>query len=435
MNEALRVLRFVSVNLCCVLSANAAFGQEQEPLTLKQAVTLAVQHSSDLALARARYAIAEQQAAFVRSPFAPNLFAGSGVGYTLGFPMTVGGAPPALFDVAYVQTVFNRPLQGQAHAAERRADVERLSLDDSRDAVMLLTAEVFLDLVQVRQALEARRGTRNASARILEITESRVAEGHELPVESLRAKLDRAREEQAIVLLEGREGTLAIELERLTGVRSDTRPLEVAPDRIVAQAEQPAADLVARALASNSELRRAEYEQRARRDRLHQDRAAYWPTIDVVGEYAMLARFNNYDEFFLRFERNNLNVGIQARWPIFSAQATSAVRVVQAELRQIDVELRHRREEIEAAVRRASQRTRELNVARDTAALEFALAEEQVRMLQERFHADRANLRDVERARLDQADKRVAFLQADFESQQAMLELLKTTGQLARVFP
>jgi hypothetical protein len=36
---------------------------------------------------------------------------------------------------------------------------------------------------------------------------------------------------------------------------------------------------------------------------------------------------------------------------------------------------------------------------------------------------------------LDQADKRVAFLQADFESQQATLELLKTTGQLARVFP
>jgi outer membrane protein TolC len=435
MNEVLRALRFVGLTLCCVLSASAAFSQEQEPLTLKQAVTLAVQYSSDLALARARYAVAEQQAAFVRSPFAPNLFAGSGVGYTLGFPMTVGGAPPAIFDVAYVQTVFNRPLQGQAHAAERRTEVERLTLDDSRDRVILRTAEVFLDLVQVRQALEARRGARNASARIVEITDSRVAEGHELPVESLRAKLDGARAEQAIVQLEGREGALAIELEQLTGIRSDTRPLEVVADRLAAQPEQPTADLVARALASNSELRRADYEQRARRDQLRQEHAAYWPAIDVVGEYAMLARFNNYDEFFLRFERNNLNVGIQARWPIFSAQTTSAVRVVQAELRHIDVELRHRREEIEAAVRRASQRTRELNVARDTAALEFALAEEQVRMLQERFHADRANLRDVERARLDETDKRVAFLQADFDSQQAMLELLNSTGQLARVFP
>src|SRR5262249_49290771 len=198
MNEAIRVLRIVGVNLCCVLSASTAFSQEQEPLTLKQAVSLAVQHSSDLALARARYSIAEQQAALLRTPFAPNLFTGSGAGYTLGFPMTAGGAPPALFDVAYVQTVFNRPLLGQAHAAERRAEIERLTLDDSRDAVILRTAEVFLDLVQVRQALEAWRGSRNASPRIQEITDRRVAEGHELPVESLRANLEAARAEQAI---------------------------------------------------------------------------------------------------------------------------------------------------------------------------------------------------------------------------------------------
>jgi outer membrane protein len=418
-----------------LLSASAAFSQEPPPLTLKQAVSLAVQHSSDLALARARYSIAEQQAALLRAPFAPNLFAGSGAGYTLGFPMTPGGAPPALFDVAYIQTLFNRPLRGQAKAAERRAELERLSLADSQDAVILRTAEVFLDLVQVRQALDARRGTRNASPRIQEITDSRVAEGHELPADRLRAQLDAARAEQAIVQLEGRDDALTSELQRLTGVPSGIHTLEVVPDRLAGQPEQPIADLVALALASNSELQRADYEQRARRDQLNQERAAYWPAIDVVGDYAVLARFNNYDDFFLRFARNNLNVGIQARWPIFSAQTTSAVRVAQSELRQIDVELRRRREEIEGAVRRASHRTRELNAARDIAALELELAQEKVRMLRERFQVERANLRDVERARLEQTDKRVAFLQADFDSQQAQLELLNTTGQLTRLFP
>jgi outer membrane protein len=435
MNEARWVRRLVGLNLCCVLSASAAFSQEPPPLTLKQAVSLAVQHSSDLALARARHSIADEQAALLRAPFAPNLFAGSGAGYTLGFPMTLGGAPPALFDVTYIQTVFNRPLQGQAQAAERRADVERLTLDDSRNAVILRTASVFLDLVQVRQALEARRGTRTASPRIQAITDSRVAEGHELPIESLHARLDGARGEQAIVQLEGREDALTTELQRLTGIRRGAPPLEIVPDRLAALPEQPIADLVARALASNSELQRVDYEQRSRRDRLNQERAPYWPAIDVVGEYAMLAKFNNYDEFFRRFERNNLNVGIQARWPILSAQNRSAVRVAQSELRQIEVELRRRREEIEVAVRRASQQTRELNAARDIAALELELAQEKVRMLRERLQADRANVRDVERARLEQTDKRVAFLQADYDSQQAALELLNATGQLARLFP
>src|SRR5262249_26121359 len=149
----------------------------------------------------------------------------------------------------------------------------------------------------------------------------------------------------------------------------------------------------------------------------------------------LLARFNNYDDFFLRFARNNLNVGIQARWPIFSAQTTSAVKMVQSELRQIEVELRRKREEIEVVVRRASQRTRELSAAREIAALELERAQEKVRMVRDRFQADRANLRDVERARLEQTDKRVAFLQADYDSQEALLELMNTTGQLARVLP
>ena len=262
-----------------------------------------------------------------------------------------------------------------------------------------------------------------------------MAEGRELPLESLRAKLDGARTDQAIVQLEGREDSLTTELQRLTGIPTSTKPLEVVPNRLALQPEQSAADLVALALASNRALQRADYEQRARRERLNQERAAYWPAIDVVGEYAMLAKFNNYDEFFRRFARNNLNVGVRARWPIFSSQTTAAVRVAQSELRLVDVELRRKREEIEVAVRRASQRMRELNATRDIAALELELVQEKVRMLRERFQADRANLRDLERARLEQTDKRVAFLQADYESQQGLLELLNTTGQLGGLFP
>jgi hypothetical protein len=42
-----------------MLSATLAFGEGQQTLTLKQAVTLAVQSSSEVALARARYGVAE----------------------------------------------------------------------------------------------------------------------------------------------------------------------------------------------------------------------------------------------------------------------------------------------------------------------------------------------------------------------------------------
>jgi hypothetical protein len=41
-------------------------------------------------------------------------------------------------------------------------------------------------------------------------------------------------------------------------------------------------------------------------------------------------------------------------------------------------------------------------------------------------------LREVEKARLDENEKWMAFLDANFQRQQAQLELLRTAGQLEK---
>jgi outer membrane protein TolC len=434
MNDSKRAAALIALGICWLLTGTKAFGQEQQPLTLRQAVALALQNSTDLALARARYAVAERQEAQTNAPFRPNLFTGSGAAYTSGFPMTPGGGAPALFDLSYVQTVFNPPLRGRARAASQRAEIEHLGVEGGRDAVILRTAAVFLDLAQVRHALEVWRGARDSVRRILDIARSRVAEGRELPIEIVRAELSGARTEERIIRLEGQEEALATELRALTGFRGD-QPLEIVPETLASQPEQPTTELVALALASNIELQQADFERRARADRLKGERGGYWPSVDVVGEYATLAKFNNYETFFQTFQRHNVTVGIQARWSIFSAQTASAVALAQTELQQIEVELRNKREEIELAVRRQAQRARERRAIREVAGLELKLAQENLRMVQERFQAERANLRDVESARWEESDKWVAFLQADYDNQQAQLQLLKTTGQLGRLFP
>jgi outer membrane protein TolC len=434
MNDHRRAAPVAVLGICWLLTGAAAFGQEPQPLTLKDAVTLALEHSSELALAKARYAVAERQGGQARAPFRPSLFTGSGAAYTNGFPMTPGGAAPAVFNLSYVQTLFNPPLRGQVRAADQRVEVERLGLEGSRDVVILRTALVFLDLVQVRHALDVQRRAQDAVRRIQDITSARVAEARELPIENVRADLAAARAEQRIIGLEGREDALITELRGLTGVRSDL-PLQIVPETLPPQPEQPTADLVVLAVANNAELQQVDYERRARADRLKGERGGYWPSVDLVTEYAILSRVNNYEEFFQKFQRHNLNAGIQARWSIFSAQTTSAVRLAQADLQLAEVEVRRKREEVELAVRRGSQRARELKAIRDVAGLELKLAQENLRILQERFQAERTNLRDVETARLEESDKWVAFLQADYESQQARLELLKTTGQLGRLFP
>jgi outer membrane protein TolC len=54
-------------------------------------------------------------------------------------------------------------------------------------------------------------------------------------------------------------------------------------------------------------------------------------------------------------------------------------------------------------------------------------------VLQSQFGEGKMNLRDVERARLEENEKWMLFLDANFQRQQAQLELLRTAGQLDKV--
>jgi outer membrane protein TolC len=63
--------------------------------------------------------------------------------------------------------------------------------------------------------------------------------------------------------------------------------------------------------------------------------------------------------------------------------------------------------------------------------LELELAQASLQVVQTQFAQGRASVRDVESAQLDENDKWLAFLDADFARQQAQLELLRTTGQVA----
>ncbi len=67
------------------------------------------------------------------------------------------------------------------------------------------------------------------------------------------------------------------------------------------------------------------------------------------------------------------------------------------------------------------------------ARLELQLAQESLRVLQAQFQEGRTSLRDLEKARLEESDRWLAFLEADYGRQKAQLEVLRSTGQLARL--
>lgn len=431
-----QVFAVLAVGICWLapLAARAQEAGAAEKLTLKQAVALAVKNSRELALARIQANVAEKSAGLTRSEFLPNLFAGSGAAYTKGFPQTPGGAAPSVFSAAYSQALLNLPLRGELHAAEERAESQRLNVEGVRDAVIVRVASAYLELAKVRHSLELLRHERESAQKIVDVTRERQGAGLELPIELTRAQLTAARIEQRIVHLEGREDALETDLRSLLGLPADAR-VDVAAEDLPSSPEQPARELVTMALASNVGLKQAEAERRAREQRLKGERSGYWPIVNLIGEYALLSRFNNYDQFYQRFERHNVTLGVEVHLPIFSARTSAAVALAKTELSAAELELRNKRSELEGQVRQQVRGSREAEANREVARLDLQLAQENLRVLQAQFQEGKASLRDLEKVRLEESDRWMAFLDADFERQQAQLQLLRTTGQLASVFP
>jgi outer membrane protein len=423
--------------LSIFILGGARLGHAQEAgltrrLTLKEAVNLAVANSRDLALARLQYGVAQREAGVARSAFLPNLYTGTGVAYTNGFPLLEGGGAPAIFNLSYTQQIFNPPAKGDQRAAEQRAEGQRLSMENVRDGVMARAALDYLELAKVRHALELLRGERMSAGRILNATRERAGAGRELPVEVIRAQLTTARIEQRVAQLEDRDDSLSGEIRDMMGLPED-ETIEVSTEEIPRLAEEASKDLVTEAMTNNVELKQAQTELRAREFKLRGEQGGRWPSFALTGQYNVLSKINNYTEFFNKFQRNNVVFGVQVTIPIFASRTSSAVAFAQADYNAASLALEKKRSELSLDVRRKARLVHEADLAGDVARLELQLAQEDVRVLQAQFDQGRGSLKDLEAAHIEENDKWLSYLDANYARQQAQLELLRTTGQLSTV--
>ncbi len=402
-------------------------------LTLKRAIELALQNSKDIQIAKLQASLANRSAMITRAQFMPNLYAGSGAGYTLGIPETPGGHAPALFNVTYTEQVFNEPLRGQGKEQQEQAKSQKILLEDARNSVIVRTASTYLELAMVRHSLELLRKEQESADKILGVTQQREKENFELPVAVTKDQLTKARVVQRILQLEGRQDELEVVLRGQTGLAENTL-IDVTPEDLPGVAEQEGANLVALALQDNVALRVAESDVRAKEFRLTGEKRGYYPTLELVSVYSLLAKFNNYDQFFKTFERNNFNAGIQMQVPIFSAQIRANIALAQVNLDVAKAALSNKKTEVSAAVRVKTRRLRERDAAKEVARLELQLTQQNLTVLQSQFAEGRINLREVEKARLEESDKWMAYLDANFQRQQAQLDLLQTAGQLDKVW-
>jgi outer membrane protein TolC len=188
------------------------------------------------------------------------------------------------------------------------------------------------------------------------------------------------------------------------------------------------------ALQNNTGLQIAESDVRAKEFRLKGEKRGYFPTLELVSVYSVLGKFNNYSQFFNTFQRNNFNAGIQVQVPLFSARTKANVGLAEVNLAAAKATLSNKKSEVSAEVRQKTRSVREKDAAKEVARLELQLAQQDVAVYQSQYAEGKLNLREVEKARLSENERWMAYLDANFQRQQAQLELLRAAGQLDKVW-
>jgi outer membrane protein TolC len=123
--------------------------------------------------------------------------------------------------------------------------------------------------------------------------------------------------------------------------------------------------------------------------------------------------------------------GLDVRIPIFASRTSASVAEAEASVTAARAAVESKRSELSVDVRHKARQAREMDMGREVSRLELALAQDNLQVMQAQFQEGRISIRDMQNAQLEENDKWLAFLDADFARQQAQLDLLHATGQVA----
>ena len=107
-----------------------------EPVTLRQAVELALKHATGAGISAADEQHASASYRELRNSYIPQLNAGAGIGWSDGFPLSLEGSAPSLFNVNAQSSLINLALKDFISAARSDVTVSALHSKDQRNQIV-----------------------------------------------------------------------------------------------------------------------------------------------------------------------------------------------------------------------------------------------------------------------------------------------------------
>ncbi len=417
--------------LIAVPVATPAQAPGPEPLTLRHAVELALDRAPQLAAARAAREEGAASSDLARDAFHPYAAFSTTPGYTYGLPGTVAGQVPAIAAVSIRQTIYDVSRRSATLVAQANASALDASLEQSCratiEAAVGAYARSYLDGEQVDAARRRLEAAEAMATRVTALFDA--GRRSELDVE--RATLQAARARQKLLNAESDRDLGELELKRLIGWPGSA-PLLLAGDPDAVVPELHATENLAVVMSKDPELRSLSREVELLGKSASLESKRWVPTIEASATYQRLAKFNDYDKYYVTFTPNSAAVGVSIALPLWTGgRSQDGERRARARLERAEADLRTRQSDLEMAVRRA-----EASVARSIA--EKSLSRRARGIASQTRSAEEMFVRDGRSEPVDLDEREMALADADEEAAQASLtsllervRLLSLRGELA----
>jgi outer membrane protein len=257
-------------------------------------------------------------------------------------------------------------------------------------------------------------------------------EGRRTELDLDRAKLQGARARQKVLNAESDRDLDELELKRLIGWPGSA-PLVLAGDPDAVIPELASTENLAAVRAADPELKSLgrEVELLGRSASLE---ARHWaPVIEASAQYQRLAKFNDYDKYYLTFTPDSVAIGVSLGLPLWTGgRSADGARRARAKLERSEAELRTRESDVEIAVRRAEAAVARSIAERSLSRRSQGIAEQDLSALQLLVREGRRELDDLDARELARADADEEAAAASLESLLERVKLLALRGELGR---
>lgn len=425
--------RVAAVLALCALALAPASTAARAQVSLVSAVDLALKNSPRV---RAAQADVDKAAAVLKESkdvYIPAITVGSGLGWSYGYPL----GQPSVVNATLQGVILSWSQRDYIRGARLGLQAAAVNYNDARAQVEEDTVTTYLSLDRDLAREQALDEQLSHAQQLVTISTDRLNAGVDSQIDLTQSRLTAAQIQLNYLNAQDQTAIDQLRLADLIGLPPtnlatvhDSIPTIAAPTTADATLPLPPSPAVT-----------AAYDNAVAKQHIAwgDSKKLYRPQIFLASQYALFAKFNNYQLYFPAgtFRYNNAGIGIQVQWPIFDRALKDRAAESAADAAHAFADYHAARQKDLEGHAQLAHSTRTLAVKAEVAELTQQLAAQQLAAIRTQLQASAANLPGPQRTPKDQAvaavderGKYLDFVNARFDLQQAQIQLMRAQSTL-----